>query len=152
MKTNKLTSKAVKKTTQPSPAKLTQEVKEKAFSLGAHLVGIAPISRMKNAPPELNPKRLLPKAKSLISMAYRINRGVQQAHLRGVRLDLANFLEDLDYVSLPIPANQYYDIEKGLGEISHRHVAMAAGIGRLGRGGFLVTPQYGGAVQLITVH
>ena len=28
---------------------------------------------------------------------------------------------------------------------------MAAGIGRLGRGGFLVTPRYGGAVQLITV-
>ena len=74
MKANNLTSKAVKKTTQPSPAKLTQEVKEKAFSLGAHLVGIAPISRMKNAPPELNPKRLLPEAKSLISMAYRINR------------------------------------------------------------------------------
>jgi len=104
-------------------------------------------------------------------MAYRINRGIQQVHLRGISpmsfsrfgglepkfrlddmaLDLANFLEDLDYVSLPIPANQYYNIEKGLGEISHRHVAMAAGIGRLGRGGFLVTPQYGGAVQLITV-
>jgi Pyruvate/2-oxoacid:ferredoxin oxidoreductase delta subunit len=28
---------------------------------------------------------------------------------------------------------------------------MAAGLGRLGRGGFLVTPEYGGAVQLITV-
>jgi ferredoxin len=129
------------------------------------------MSRMRNAPPELNPKRLLPEAKSLISMAYRLNRGVQQVHLRGVSpmsfsrfaglepkfrlddmaLDLANFLEDMDYVSLPIPANQYYDLERGLGEISHRHAAMAAGIGRLGRGGFLVTPQYGGAVQLITI-
>ena len=165
------TSKAVRKTTKHTPAKLAQDVKEKAFSLGAHLVGIAPISRLRNAPPELNPKRLLPEAKSMISMAYRLNRGVQQAHLRGVSpmsfsrfaglepkfrlddmaLDLANYLEDLDYISLPIPANQYYDLEKGLGEISHRHVAMAAGIGRLGRGGFLVTPQYGGAVQLITV-
>ena len=171
METKKLKSIPVKTTSRPSAAKLAQAVKEKAFSLGAHLVGIAPISRMKNAPPELHPKRLLPEAKSLVSMAYRINRGVQQVHLRGVSpmsfsrfaglepkfrlddmaLDLANFLEDLDYVSLPIPANQYYNIEKGLGEISHRHAAMAAGIGRLGRGGFLVTPQYGGAVQLITV-
>jgi len=171
MKTNNSTPKAVKRTIQLSPAELTKKVKEKAFTLGAHLVGIAPISRMKNAPPELNPKRLLPETKSLISMAYRINRGVQQAHLRGaspmsfsrfagleplfrlddMALDLANFLEDMDYISLPIPANQYYNIEKGLGEISHRHVAMAAGIGRLGRGGFIVTPQYGGAVQLITV-
>ena len=66
-------------------------------------------------------------------------------------IDRGDFLENRDYISLPIPANQYYDLEKGLGEISHRHVAMAAGIGRLGRGGFLVTPQYGGAVQLITV-
>jgi len=171
MKTNNLKAKTIKKTTRSSQAKLTQEVKEKAFSLGAHLVGIAPIKRMQNAPPDLNPKRLLPEAKSMVSMAYRINRGVQQLHLRGVSpmpfsrfagyepkfrldnmaLDLANFLEDLDYVSLPIPANNYYDLQKGLGEISHRHVAMAAGIGRLGRGGFLVTPRYGGAVQLVTV-
>jgi epoxyqueuosine reductase len=154
-----------------SPEDLTRAVKEKALSLGAHLVGIAPMERMKNAPPELHPGRLLPEAKTLVSMAFRINRGVQQLHLRGpspmpfsrfaglepkvrldeMALDLANFLEDLDYVSLPIPANQYYDQEKGIGEISHRHAAMAAGLGRLGRGGFLVTPQYGGAVQLITI-
>jgi ferredoxin len=154
-----------------SSEELTVAVKEKALSLGAHLVGIAPMKRMENAPPDLHPKRLLPEAQSLISMAYRINRGVQQLHLRGsspmsfsrfaglepkvrldeMALDLANFLEDLDYISLPIPANQYFSQEKGVGEISHKHVAMAAGIGRLGRGGFLVTPQYGGAVQLITI-
>jgi ferredoxin len=171
MTTKSTKTKPVKKVSHLSPAKLAQAVKEKAVSLGAHLVGIAPIARMKNAPPDLHPKRLLPEAKSLISMAYRINRGVQQIHLRGISpmsfsrfaglepkfrlddmaLDLANFLEDFDYVSLPIPANQYYNLEKGLGEISHRHAAMAAGVGRLGRGGFLVTPQYGGAVQLITV-
>jgi hypothetical protein len=138
-----------------SSEELTVAVKEKALSLGAHLVGIAPMKRMENAPPDLHPKRLLPEAQSLISMAYRINRGVQQLHLRGsspmsfsrfaglepkvrldeMALDLANFLEDLDYISLLIPANQYYSQEKGMGEISHKHVAMAAGIGRLGRGG-----------------
>jgi epoxyqueuosine reductase len=154
-----------------SPEDLTRAVKEKAISLGAHLVGVAPMERMENAPPNLHPKRLLPEAKSLVSMAFRINRGVQQLHLRGpspmpfsrfaglepkvrldeMALDLANFLEDLDFVSLPIPANQYYYQDKGLGEISHKHVAMAAGLGQLGRGGFLVTPQYGGAVQLITI-
>ena len=84
MKTDTVTSKAVKKTTRHSPAELTQKVKEKALSLGAHLVGIAPISRMKGTPPALHPKWLLPEVKSLISMAYRINRGVQQVHLRGI--------------------------------------------------------------------
>ena len=150
---------------------LTRDVKDKARALGAHLVGIASIERMSGAPAELHPQRLLPEAKSLISMAYRINRGVQQLHLRGgspmpfsrfagleprerlddMGLDLANFLEDAGYISLPVPANQYYFQEKGIGEISHRHVAMAAGVGRLGWGGFLVTPEYGGAIQLITV-
>ena len=154
-----------------SPEDLTRAVKEKAIALGAHLVGVAPMERMANAPPDLHPKRLFPEAKALIAMGLRINHGVQQLHLRGpspmpfsrfaglepkvrldeMALDLANFLEDLDFVSLPIPANQYYYQDKGLGEISHKHVAMAAGLGRLGRGGFLVTPQYGGAVQLITI-
>jgi ferredoxin len=171
MKTNSTSAKTMKKITRSSREKLTRAVKEKALSLGAHLVGITPMERMEGAPPELHPQRLLPEANSIISMAYRINRGIQQLHLRGVSpmpfsrfaglepkvrldemaLDLANFLEDMDYISLPVPANQYYYQDKGLGEISHRHVAMAAGLGRLGRGGFLVTPQYGGAVQLISV-
>ena len=150
---------------------LTHAVKEKANALGANLVGIAPISRFTGAPPELHPKRLLPEATFVISMAYRINRGIQQLHLRGpspmpfsrfagleplnrlddMALDLANFLEDMDFISLPVPANRYYFKEEGIGEVSHKHAAMAAGLGRLGRGGFLVTPQFGGAVQLITV-
>ena len=33
-----------------------------------------------------------------------------------------DFLEDLDYISLPIPANQYYDLEKGF-ELTHLVVA-----------------------------
>jgi ferredoxin len=151
--------------------RLTGAVKAKARALGAHLVGIAPVDRMDGAPPDLHPRRLLPETQSLVSLAFRIARGVQQVHLRGVSpmpfsrfaglaprerlddmaLDLANFLEDEGYVSLPVPANAYYFQEKGIGELSHRHVAMAAGLGRLGRGGFLVTPEYGGAVQLVTV-
>ena len=151
--------------------RLTGAGKAKARALGAHLVGIAPVDRMDGAPPDLHPRRLLPETQSLVSLAFRIARGVQQVHLRGVSqmpfsrfaglaprerldgmaLDLANFLEDEGYVSLPVPANAYYFQEKGIGELSHRHVAMAAGLGRLGRGGFLVTPEYGGAVQLVTV-
>jgi len=164
-------TKKIEKTTRSSGKDLTQAVKEKALSMGANLVGIAPMARMDGAPPELHPKRLLPETKSIISMAYRINYAVQKLHLRGVSpmpfsrfaglepkarlddmaLDMANWLEDKGYISLPIPANQYYYQEKGFGEISHKHVAMAAGLGRLGRGGFLVTPQFGGAVQLISV-
>jgi epoxyqueuosine reductase len=171
MKTRHASAEKSAKIVGESPEALTGAVKEKAFALGAHLVGVAPMERLEGAPRDLHPRRLLPEVQTVVSMAYRINRGVQQLHLRGISpmpfsrfaglepkvrldemaLDLANFLEDRGYVSLPIPANQYYLQEKGLGELSHKHVAMAAGLGRLGRGGFLVTPQYGGAVQLISV-
>ena len=162
---------AIRGIDRSSPEALTQAVKEMAHALGAHLVGITSLDRLEGAPPDLHPRRLLPEAQSIIALAYRINRGVQRLHLRGttpmpfslfagleprvrldeMALDLANFLEDLDYIGLPIPANLYYFQETGFGELSHRHVAMAAGLGRLGRGGFLVTPQYGGAVQLSSI-
>ena len=171
METNNVRAKETAPNFKSTSDELTLAVKAKAFELGAHLVGVAPVERLDGAPEELHPKRLLPEAKSLVSMAYRINRGVQQVHLRGINpmsfsrfaglepkfrlddmaLDLANFIEDMGFIGLPVPANQYYYQDKGIGEVSHRHIAMAAGIGRLGRGGFLVTPQYGGAVQLISV-
>ncbi len=154
-----------------APQDLTAMVKEKALALGAHLIGVAPMGRMDAAPPDLHPRRYLPEGTCMISLAFRINRGIQQLHLRGgspmpfsrfaglepkfrlddAALDLADYLEDLGWVSLPVPANQYYHQSTGQAEISHKHVAMAAGVGRLGRGGFLVTPEYGGAVQLTTV-
>lgn len=171
MKNNRPDSSAVKNTDRASRKDLTSTVKEKALSLGAHLVGIAPMKRMDGAPPDFHPGRYLPGAEYMVCLAFRINGGVQQLHLRGespmafsrfagfepkvrlddAALDLANFLEDLGYISLPVPANQYYYQDTGKAEVSHKHVAMAAGLGRLGRGGFLVTPQYGGAVQLTTV-
>ena len=48
-----------KQTDQPTVDDLTRTVKEKALSLGAHLVGIAPISHMDSAPPDLHPRRYL---------------------------------------------------------------------------------------------
>ena len=76
--------KTTKKTARSSKEDLTQAVKEKALSMGANLLGIAPMERMEGAPPELHHQRLLPETKSIVSMAYRINNAVQKLHLRGV--------------------------------------------------------------------
>ena len=56
MKTNRITKNTTNTTGRPSSVQLTRMVKEKALSLGAHLVGIAPIERMDGAPPDLHPK------------------------------------------------------------------------------------------------
>ena len=82
MEMNSPVAKTIKKAGRSSQEDLTHAVKEKALSLGANLVGIAPMERMKGAPPDLHPRRLLPEAKSIVSMAYRINRAVQKLHLR----------------------------------------------------------------------
>lgn len=56
--------------------KLTSEmVKKIAKENGADLVGIAPISRFKDAPPETNPLNMYPNTKSVVVMAGRILEG-----------------------------------------------------------------------------
>ena len=48
---------------------LTAKVKERAYSIGADLVGVAPISRFKNAPIMMSPQGILPTAQSVVVCA-----------------------------------------------------------------------------------
>lgn len=57
----------------------SQKLKDFALSCGADAVGIAPLSRFEGAPPEMDPRFIAPRAKSLIGMIFRIPRG----YLRG---------------------------------------------------------------------
>ncbi|RKY01623.1 (4Fe-4S)-binding protein, partial [Candidatus Poribacteria bacterium] len=50
-------------------------VKEFARSKGADLVGIASIDRFEGAPPQMDPKQIFPRARSVIVIAVRIPRG-----------------------------------------------------------------------------
>ena len=56
------------------------EVKRIARRMGADLVGIASMDRFEGAPPEMDPRMIMPRAKSMIVCAFRINRGA----LRGI--------------------------------------------------------------------
>ncbi len=60
---------------------LTAEtVKRFAREKGADLVGIAPMSRWEGAPKQMDPRYIMPRAKSMIVLAFRISRG----DLRGI--------------------------------------------------------------------
>ena len=60
---------------------LTAEVvKKEAKALGADLVGIASMDRYEGAPLQMDPRQIMPEARSLIVMAFRVMRG----SLRGV--------------------------------------------------------------------
>ena len=58
----------------------TAEIKALAKSLGADLVGIAPMDRFEGAPKQMDPRYIMPEAKSMIVMGFRVMRG----SLRGI--------------------------------------------------------------------
>jgi epoxyqueuosine reductase QueG len=53
--------------------------------------------------------------------------------------------------ALPIAASQIVDWEKMAGQVSHRAIALLAGLGWQGRNNLLVTPQLGAQVRLATI-
>lgn len=101
----------------------TDEVKKYALSLGADVVGIAPIDRFDGAPIQMDPRQIMPEAKSVIAMAFRVMRG----SLRGIEegtffsnyssmgyggltylymplvvMNLSKYIEDHGYEALPM--------------------------------------------------
>ena len=55
-------------------------IKQQAKAMGADCVGIASIDRFEGAPIQQDPRQIMPEAKSVIAVAFRVNRG----SLRGI--------------------------------------------------------------------
>jgi epoxyqueuosine reductase QueG len=149
-------------------AGLTNRVKDFARKKGATLVGVATIERFSKAPKGHRPRDLLPNAKSAISIGLRINKtsilqlpktmrkykisyDVANQKLNSLAWETARFLEDLGYEALAIPASSPYDKKKNFGDLSHKHAAVAAGLGRFGMNNLVLTPDYGPYVRFVTV-
>ncbi len=66
-------------------------------------------------------------------------------------LKITNFIQSLGWEALPIPASQVIDWEKQRAHVSHKHVAVQAGIGWIGRNNLLVNPRFGSRLRLGTV-
>lgn len=154
------------------PVELKAQVKAAAKGLGADLVGIASIERFAGAPAGSKPTDIMPQAQTVIVIAKRIpleiikNRNLLTTYtssfqnlfirLDGIAFDVACFLEDLGARALPIPADDPYtrwDSENlhGMGDLSHRHAAVAAGLGTLGKNTLLLTPEFGNRVSLVSI-
>jgi hypothetical protein len=69
----------------------------------------------------------------------------------------AKFLEQRGYRAYPFPANLPHVLKPsseypgGPGDISHRHVAVACGLGRIGWHTLLLTPQFGTRQKLVSI-
>ena len=66
-------------------------------------------------------------------------------------LELTTYIGKMGAEAIPIPASIIVDWERQTAHLSHRHAALAAGLGWRGRHGLTVTPKYGAQVRWVTV-
>jgi epoxyqueuosine reductase len=163
---------------------VTRSLKKHLGTLGADLVGIGSVERLRGAPEIMQPSRYLRDAASLISIALRVNEAACDLIAESVRggavpasyhsyqtftlkivnpqLDRlaylgAKFLEQRGYRAYPFPANLPHVLKPsaeyagGPGDISHKHVAVACGLGRIGWHTLLITPQFGTRQKLVSI-
>ena len=147
-----------------------EKVKNKVLDLGADFVGISSPSRYDGAPDFSDPKNLLPNYQSVIVFGIAMNRGALEAwfskksrrplilqdklatsELDRMSLYLSRLLERDGHKSLFISQNGQYNAMRGRPDFSHKHAAMAAGLGRLGLSSNFVHKAYGAAVHIASV-
>jgi len=138
-----------------------------ARSWGADLAAVADTSRLAGI--ETDPPDLLGRYSRAISMAVRLSDGIMDSiterptplyarHYQNVNalLDhiatrISGLLQSWGGEALPIPASHILDEERFMASLSHKAVALHAGLGWQGKSLLLVTPQFGPRVRLVTV-
>ena len=147
---------------------LTNKVKNFIMNREATLVGIASAEMLSKAPKRHRPTDFLPVAKSVISIGLRMNKfsifhlpktireykaeyDVANLKLNALAWGTVRFLEGLRYQALAIPASSPYDEKKNFGDISHKHAAVASGLGKFGLNNLILTPNCGPYVRFVTV-
>jgi len=159
---------------------LEKRIKQIVLEAGAAVAGIASRERFSGLPPSGDPGYLLPSTRSIVSFAIPLDRTIMRDYfskkdwtsyganqkeilqtLYGINDLLVRFLEGEGHEALGVDGNCTYRPEEGAHDItdmtefvpdfSHQYGAVAAGLGRLGWSGNLLTPDHGAAVLLGTV-
>ena len=159
---------------------LTQDVRALALAEGADLVGAAPVDRFQEAPRMTHPRGILPDAKAVVVIAIKypdaaidgwgkapaesmffyqsVQVSMTATVMPMITFKLYRFLEKAGYLALPVAPSGFYryrdykEIQGGfIADFSHRHAAVAAGLGEFGRQGLLLTPQFGVRQRMASV-
>jgi len=139
-----------------------------ALSQGAALFGVADFKKYKACvSPEIEP--LLEKFPYAISIGVELSCAVLDTisggptliyswHYRQINtlldhiaLNLSRFIQSQNYLSLPIAASQVVDWKQQKAHISHKHLAVSAGLGYIGRNNLLVNEKYGAGLRLVSI-
>jgi epoxyqueuosine reductase QueG len=159
---------------------LTHDVKSLALTEGADLIGVAPVDRFQEAPRMTHLKAILPDAKAVVVISVKypdaaidgwgkppaesmffyqsVQLYMTATVMPMITFKLYRFLEKAGYLALPVAPSGFYryrdykEIKGGfIADFSHRHAAVAAGLGEFGRQGLLLTPQFGVRQRLASV-
>jgi epoxyqueuosine reductase len=148
------------------------EIIVEAKRLGVDLIGFASVDRFSAAPENHKPTDIMAEAQSVIVLAQKCLTGpmknnhwtsyttVHEGNI--VRLDtaayyLSSYLEErYGAKTVPIPSMTPYfhwdeENQYAAGDLSHKHAAVAAGLGSIGKNTLLITPQYGNKVNLVSI-
>ncbi len=146
----------------------TRKLKAFAVKLGASLVGVADLSLYNDV--YGFSRTLLEKFPFAISIAVRLSDSIIEgitedgpteiyvhhykvvnALLDEIALRVVNYCQKRGAIALPIPASQILDQNRLLGAISHKAIAVLAGLGWLGKSSLLINEKYGPRIRLVSV-
>ncbi|MEM2906343.1 MAG: hypothetical protein QW057_09215 [Candidatus Bathyarchaeia archaeon] len=142
---------------------LKRELKAFGEKEGADLLGVASVERFKSCPERYRPQYYLPDATAVVSIGQSFSNALVEAlrerksaysfqhfvndklydQLDELAYRVARFLEARGYDVYPIPAQNPKDPLVMVGELSHKHAAVAAGLGQIGWNNLFLSPQFG---------
>ena len=162
--------------TGPAEVDLTQGLRELALErMEVDLVGVATAERLQGAPVGTRPTDYLPAARSVVVLAAKIPDAIIEVaghyddpgktlspymwygypvmnwDLSSAASRVARFLEIHGFKGLPFPPTGLLYKFGDRADFSHRHAAVAAGLGEFGWSGLLLTPQFGPRQRLVSI-
>jgi epoxyqueuosine reductase QueG len=160
--------------TEVDSMNLTREVQAYAKNLELDWIGFCPAERLDDAPPDRRPRIYLETVNSIISIGYRLNvtpiqnlpasrsaymleHDYANRHLDRAAQVIARFLEERGHKAVGFDAGAGFYHEAGktperfAGDFSHKHAAVACGLGRFGLNNLVLSPRWGPRIRLATI-
>lgn len=147
---------------------MQKEISEFVLSLGVDDVGFARAVDYKN-PKSYEITKFLPDASSIVVLAFRVLSSCESpswsvalngyldlgAFARSSTYRVAKFLENkykAKVANIPLSTPfEFHSNRRGIADFSHRHAAVAAGLGAFGRHNLVVHPRFGTRVNFTSI-
>lgn len=147
-----------------------EKLKTFAFQSGVDFIGIAPPDRFEDAPEGHRPFDLLNKVRSIIVCGVIIPKGALlclgtlyhhtiqtlQNQLDQSAIKIVRFIEKNSNIAVSVPTHgpyNYWDEDRqyGRGDISLKHAAEAAGLGKIGKSSIFISKEHGLLTRLVCI-